>query len=140
MATCDHDQRFKDTFFATNGCVACECERQAARATAAEQQLSEIANFLGKDARHVEVGPMTIAELVKQEFRRINRSLTESEKRAIRRPQILKLDPNRECNAQDLTIEESTTHIPLTPEEPLCEPTGGLPPSKMDRKQPGPRT
>jgi len=54
--------------------------------------------------------------------------------------QILKLDPDRECNAQDLTIEESTTHIPLTPEEPLCEPTGGLPPSKMDRKQPGPRT
>ena len=50
--------------------------------------------------------------------------------------QVLNLDPNREPEAVQLSVEESTTHIPLTPEEPPCEPTGGLPPSEMDIRNP----
>jgi glutamyl/glutaminyl-tRNA synthetase len=30
LKTCDHDKRFGDVFFAKNGCIACQCEAEAA--------------------------------------------------------------------------------------------------------------
>lgn len=52
--SCDHDERFKSVFFATNGCLACELEQAHnqlaslnARLRSVEDQLIEVANFAG---------------------------------------------------------------------------------------------
>ena len=46
--------------------------------------------------------------------------------------QILELDPHREPQGVELSIETSTTKITFTPEEAQPEPTGQLPVSPMD--------
>ena len=50
-AVCNHDDRFKGVFFSRNGCIACECEIQAERASKSEQRAEaaeRIANSTGK--------------------------------------------------------------------------------------------
>lgn len=52
-------------------------------------------------------------------------------------PQILVLDPNREPQAEELSVEASTTHIVLQPEEPPPDDSANqLPPSPMDVNNP----